>query len=166
MQKEFGIANVMAVPKLEKVVINTGVGRLTKEQKILERIAGDIEKLSGQKPVFRMAKKSIASFKIREGVPVGISVTLRGARMADFVNRFINIALPRSRDFQGIDPRNIDKFGNLNYGIKESSIFPELNYENVKDIFGLQVTFVTTAGNREQGFALFKHLGFPLRKSK
>ncbi|HVZ10959.1 MAG TPA: 50S ribosomal protein L5 [Candidatus Paceibacterota bacterium] len=166
MQKEFGIANVMAVPKLEKIVINTGVGRLTKDQKTLDRIAGDIEKLSGQKPVFRMAKKSIASFKIREGVPVGISVTLRGARMADFVNRFINIALPRSRDFQGIDPRNIDKFGNLNYGIKESSIFPELNYENVKDIFGLQVTFVTTAGNREQGAALFKHLGFPLRKSK
>lgn len=163
MQKEFGISNVMAVPKLDKVVINVGAGRLSKDQKALDRIAGDIEKLSSQKPVFRMAKKSIASFKIRQGVPVGISVTLRGRRMTDFIDRLINIALPRSRDFQGIDPKNIDKSGNLNLGIRESSIFPELNYESVKDIFSLQVTVATTARNQAQGIALMKHLKFPIR---
>ena len=163
LQKEFSIANVMATPKLLKVVINVGVGRLFKEDKILDRIAKDVAMLSGQKPTFRTAKKSIASFKIREGVPVGIAVTLRGTRMYDFADRFINIALPRSRDFRGIPESNVDTSGNLNIGLKESSIFPELNYENVKDIFGLQVTFATSATTRAQGVALFKSLGFPIK---
>lgn len=164
LQKEFKIANVMATPKLLKVVVNVGVGRLFKEDKTLERIARDVSMLTGQKPTMRLAKKSIASFKVREGVPVGIAVTLRGKRMYDFADRFINIALPRSRDFRGISESNVDASGNLNVGLKESSIFPELNYENVKEIFSLQVTFATTARTRAEGVALFKSLGFPLRK--
>ncbi len=164
MQKDFGIENVMAVPKIEKVVINTGVGKFVKEEKTIERIAKELATITGQKPVLRKAKKSIAGFKLREGVTVGISVTLRGKMMYDFLDRLISIALPRSKDFRGIDSKNFDKMGNLNFGIKESSIFPEINYENVKDIFGLEVTVVTTAKNREKGVALLKQLGFPIKK--
>lgn len=163
IQKEFSIANVMAVPKIEKVVINTGVGRIHKEDKVVDRIAEDIAKLTGQKPVLKKAKKSISGFKIREGVNVGIAVTLRGKRMYDFIDRLISISLPRSRDFRGIDPKNIDKMGNLNIGVKESSIFPEIHYENMKDIFSMQITVVTTAKNKEQGIALLKKVGFPIK---
>lgn len=164
MQKQFKLPNVMAVPRVEKVTVNVGVGRLTKDDKALERIANDIKMLAGQQPVYRNAKKSIASFKIREGVPVGISVTLRGRRMYDFIDRLTNIALPRSKDFRGIDQKNFDARGNLNLGLKESSIFPELNYENIKDIFSLQVTVTTTAKSKEEGVALLKGLGFPIQK--
>ena len=166
MQKEFRIDNVMAVPKLSKVTINVGVGRLFKDEKALARISKDIEMLSGQKPVYRNAKKSISSFKVRQGVPVGISVTIHDKRMYDFVNRLINIALPRSKDFRGIDQKNIDRAGNLNLGLRESSIFPELNYENTKDIFSLQVTVTTTAHTQAEGVALLTYLGFPIKKSK
>lgn len=164
LQKEFKIDNVMAVPRVSKVTINVGVGRLFKDDKALARIAKDIEMLSGQKPVFRNAKKSISSFKVRQGVPVGILATIRGKRMYDFINRLINIALPRSKDFRGIEIKNIDKAGNLNLGLRESSIFPELNYENMKDIFSLQVTITTTAQTQEEGIALLTHLGFPIKK--
>lgn len=163
MQKAFGIPNVMAVPKMEKVVINIGVGKMSKDEKAIERIAKDMTLISGQKTVFRKAKKSISGFKIREGVNVGISVTLRGKRMYDFVDRFISIALPRSKDFRGIDRKNFDGMGNLNVGIKESSIFPEVNYENLKDIFGLQVTVMTNAGSKEKGAQLLKLMGFPIK---
>ena len=163
LQKEFKIGNVMAVPKVQKVTINVGVGRIHKDAKAIERISKDIELLSGQKPVLKAAKKSIASFKMREGVTVGVSVTLRGKRMYDFIDRFVNIALPRSKDFRGIDSKNFDANGNLNIGLKESSIFPELNYENVKDIFSLQVTITTSAHNREQGISLLKSIGFPIK---
>jgi len=164
MQKAFNIDNVMAVPKMEKVVINTGIGRIVKDDKTIERIVGDISKICGQKPVLKKAKKSISGFKLREGTNVGISVTLRGKRMYDFLDRLISIALPRSKDFRGIDPKNFDKSGNLNFGIKESSIFPEVNYESVKDIFGLEVTVVTTAKNRERGTELLRQVGFPIKK--
>lgn len=164
MQKEFNIDNVMAVPKIEKVVINTGIGRVAKEDKVTERIAKDLAIISGQKPVFKKAKKSISGFKIRQGMNVGIIVTLRGKRMYDFVDRLISIALPRSKDFRGIDAKNFDGMGNLNLGIKESSIFPEVNYENLKDIFGLQVTVMTNAQNREKGMRLLKLMGFPIKK--
>lgn len=164
MQKDFQISNIMAVPKIEKVVINTGVGRIAKEDKTIDRIAKDLTMIVGQKPVLKKAKKSISGFKLRQGVNVGISVTLRGKRMYDFLDRLISIALPRSRDFRGIEVKNFDKMGNLNFGIKESSIFPEINYENVKDIFGLEVTVVTTAKNREQGIELLKQMGFPIKK--
>ena len=124
LQKEFGIKNVMAVPKVEKVVVNVGVGKIAKEDKVVEKIANDLAKLTGQKPVFRKAKKSIASFKVRQGVNIGLMTTLRGKRMYDFMDRLISISLPRSKDFRGIDVKNFDKNGNLNLGIKESSIFP------------------------------------------
>ena len=164
MQKSFGIENVMAVPKIEKVVINTGIGRIVKEDKTIERIAKDLTMIIGQKPVLKKAKKSISGFKLRQGVNVGISATLRGKRMYDFLDRLISIAIPRSNDFRGIETKNFDKMGNLNFGIKESSIFPEINYENVKDIFGLEVTVVTTAKNREKGVELLRQMGFPIKK--
>src|SRR3989344_7748959 len=163
LQKTFGIENVMAVPKIEKVIVNTGIGRIAKEDKTTERIEKDLTIIVGQKPVFKKAKKSISGFKLREGMNVGISVTLRGKRMYDFMDRLIAIALPRSRDFRGIEAKNFDKMGNLNLGIKESSIFPEINYENVKDVFGLEVTVVTTAKNREKGIELLKQMGLPIK---
>lgn len=163
MQKAFGIENVMAVPKIEKVVINTGVGRLAKEGKTIERMEKEIAMLAGQKPVLKKAKKSISGFKLRQGANVGISVTLRGKRMYDFLDRLISIALPRSKDFRGIDKKSFDNMGNLNLGLKESSIFLEINYENIKDIFGLEITVVTTAKNRERGVELLKQIGFPIK---
>jgi len=164
LRKEFGIANVMAIPRISKITVNVGVGRVAKDAAVLERIARDLSLLTGQKASGRLAKKSIASFKLRQGTLVGYSVTLRGVRMWDFLDRLISLALPLSRDFRGIDPKNVDRDGNLNIGIREHSIFPEVNLENVKDIFSLQVTITTTARNREQGIALLRHLGFPLKK--
>lgn len=166
LQKEFGIDNIMAVPKIQKVVINVGIGRSLGDKKLVERVVNDITLLSGQKPVMRKAKKSISSFKLREGMDNGVMVTLRGKRMYDFIDRLNNIALPRSRDFRGIDIKNVDAMGNLNIGIKEQSIFPEIHYESPKDIFSLQVTIVTTAKNRQQGVELFRKMGFPLRKEE
>jgi len=163
LRKEFGINNVMAVPRVLKVTVNTGVGRIHKDDKTLERIARDLGVLTGQKASARASKKSIASFKVRDGVTVGYAVTLRGKRMWDFLDRFISLALPLSKDFRGIEVKNVDQHGNLNYGIKEHSIFPEVTLENVKDIFSLQVTVTTTAKNRDRGIALFRGLGFPLK---
>ncbi|MDP2648151.1 MAG: 50S ribosomal protein L5 [Candidatus Yanofskybacteria bacterium] len=165
LQKQFGLKNVMAVPKVQKVTVNTGIGRMLKDDKAIEKAERDLALLTGQKPVFRKAKKSIASFKVREGVPVGISVTIRGKRMYDFLDRLISIALPMSKDFRGIDIKNIDTHGNLNLGIKEHSIFPEVTYDTLKDIFGLQVTVTTNAKNREQGIELFRLMGFPIKKA-
>src|SRR3989339_406779 len=164
LQAEFKIKNTMAVPKIEKVIINTGIGRLLKDSKAIEKVERDLSVLSGQKPVYRKAKKSISGFKIREGMDIGLSVTLRGKRMYDFIDRLISIALPRSKDFRGIDTKNVDLMGNLNLGVKEHSIFPEINYESLKDIFGLQITVVTTAKNREKGIGLLRKMGFPIKK--
>jgi len=163
LQKEFGIKNIMAVPRMEKAVVNVGIGKITKDDKTVDKIAKDLAKITGQKPVFRKSKKSIASFKVREGTNIGLMVTLRGKRMYDFIDRLISIALPRSKDFRGIDTKNFDKSGNLNLGIKESSIFPEITYETLKDIFGLEATVVTNAGDRQKGMALLRHLGFPIK---
>ncbi len=164
LRKEFGIANVMAVPKVSKITVNVGVGKVSKNAGAAEKIERDLTMLTGQKPSARKAKKSIASFKLREGVVVGYTVTLRGTRMWDFLDRFMSLALPLSRDFRGIDPKNFDRDGNLNVGIREHSIFPEVNLENVKDIFSLQVTITTTAKDRPQGISLLRGLGFPLKK--
>src|SRR3989344_4397458 len=163
MQKKFGIDNIMAVPKIQKVVINVGIGKMTKDDKFIEKAQRDLALLSGQKPVFRKAKKSISGFKSREGTNIGMVVTLRGKRMYDFIDRLIHVALPRSKDFRGLDIKNFDSNGNLNLGIKEHNIFPEVTYESLKDIFGLEVTVVTSARNREKGIALLKLMGFPLR---
>jgi len=164
MQKEFGLNNIMSVPKINKVIINIGTGRILKDGKAIERVEKDLTLLSGQKPIVRKAKKSIAGFKTREGMEIGYSVTLRGKRMYDFLDRLISVALPRSKDFRGIDPKNVDQGGSLNLGIKEHSIFPEIQYENVKEIFGLQITVVTTARNREKGLRLLKLIGFPIKQ--
>lgn len=164
LRKDFTIANVMAIPRVMKVTVNTGVGRIHRDDKALEKVAHELSTLTGQKASVRSAKKSIASFKLREGSTVGYAVTLRGKRMWDFLDRFISLALPLSKDFRGIDVKNVDQHGNLNVGIKEHSIFPEVNLENVKDIFSLQVTVTTTAKNRDQGIALFRGLGMPLKK--
>ncbi len=166
LQKQFDIKNVMAVPKVVKVVINVGIGKMVKDDKFIAKAQKDLAALSGQKPVFRKAKKSISGFKSREGTNIAMMVTLRGKRMYDFMDRLIHVSLPRSKDFRGIDVKNVDSNGSLNMGLKEHSIFPEVTYETLKDIFGLEVTVVTNAKNRERGIELFKLMGFPLKKNK
>lgn len=166
MRKEFDYKNVMAVPKIEKVVINVGFGKkaVIKDNKSIEKIEQDLIKLSGQKPSIRAAKKSISGFKLREGLNIGAMITLRGRRMYDFVDRLISIALPRSRDFHGLNPKSFDKSGNFSMGIKEHNIFPEISYESLKDIFSLQVTVTTTAKSKKEGEALLRLIGFPIKK--
>jgi len=163
MKEEFGYSNDLAVPKIEKVVVNTGIGRAVRDEKLREEIVHHLALITGQKPAFRPARKSIAGFKIREGMIVGLKVTLRGKRMYDFLERLIKIALPRSRDFRGIPEKCIDKNGNLNVGIKEQIIFPEISAESAKNIFGLEINVVTTAKTHQEGVALFKYLGFPIK---
>ncbi|MEK7616263.1 MAG: 50S ribosomal protein L5 [Patescibacteria group bacterium] len=160
-RKEYG--HTMKAPRITKVVLNVGVGKIAKDAKALEKIEQDLAKITGQKPALRAAKKSIAGFKVREGTPSGYMVTLRGSRMYDFIDRLISVALPRSRDFQGIPESSFDAAGNLNIGIKEHNIFPEVSYESLKDIFGLEVTIVINAGSRKEGVVLLRFLGFPIR---
>lgn len=169
MMEEFGYKNKMAVPKIEKVIINTGFGRFVsgqggeEQKKFQTAILEDLILISGQKPILNKAKESISSFKIREGLPIGASVTLRGKRMFDFLERLIHITLPRSRDFQGIDQKSFDKQGNLTIGLKEQIAFPEILPEKAKNIFGLEMTVVTNAKTREKGIELFKSMGFPIK---
>lgn len=166
MKKEYHIGNDFGVPKITKVVINVGIGRLSAGSKnskeLIKKISDILAIITGQKVSVRPAKKSIASFKTREGMPVGLKVTLRGKRMEDFIYKFVSIVLPRVRDFWGIPLKNIDEAGNLNYGIKECNIFPET--ENIQNMppFGLEVTFVTNTKNREQSIKLYQLLDFPL----
>ncbi len=164
MQAKFGYKNVMAVPRIEKVVVNCGVGRF-REEKEREEIQKFLALITGQKPAPREARKAIASFKTRQGLVVGYQVTLRGKRMWDFLSRLINIALPRTRDFQGIPEKSFDPKGNLTIGIKEHIVFPEIIGEDYRFLFGLEVTVVTTAKKREEGIELLKLLGFPIRES-
>lgn len=169
MMKKFGYQNKMAVPKIKKVVVNTSFGRLltgqtSEEQKIITKaILNDLSLICGQYPVLTKAKKSISGFKVRKGQPVGAMVTLRRKKMFDFLERLIHITLPRSRDFQGISTSSFDKKGNLTIGIKEHLIFPEISPEKAKNIFGLEVTIVTTAKRREEAIELLKLLGFPIK---
>jgi large subunit ribosomal protein L5 len=161
--KAHGHTSPLAVPRLLKIVINTGVGRLRddKEREVVEKY---ISMIAGQKAQGRPAKKSIASFKSREGMIIGYSVTLRGQRMYDFLSRLIDVALPRSRDFRGIEEKSVDQFGNLSIGIREHIAFPEIIGEDVKQIFGLEVTLVTSAKNRDEAIELYRELGIPLKK--
>jgi len=163
MKEKFGYRNDLAVPKIEKVVINTGIGKFRQDQKAVEEIERALSLISGQKPVFTLAKKSISSFKIRKGMKVGFKVTLRGQRMYDFLERLIYLALPRSRDFRGIDQKSIDEKGNLTIGIKEHIIFPEISHEEVKTIFGLEISVITNAKRREEGLELLRLIGFPIK---
>ena len=163
LQAEFGYKNRMAVPRMLKTVVNVGVGRLH-DEKEKEEVVTYLTLITGQKPVPRQAKQAIAAFKTREGMIIGYQVTLRGSRMYDFISRLINIALPRSRDFQGLDGRSFDEKGNLTIGIKENIIFPEMIGEDYRFLFGLEATMVTTAQTREEGIALLKLMGFPVKK--
>jgi len=166
LQKELKLSNVMLVPRVEKVVINTGTGRFDKNKEALAEIEKALRDITGQQPVKTQARQSIAGFKVREGQNVGMKVTLHGTRMWDFLNRLVSTALPRVRDFHGIETRIIDKSGNLNIGIKEHVIFPEIVAEQVKNPFGFQVTVVSTADNAQDAQKLFKVLGFPLQKEE
>ena len=163
MMAKFGYKNVMAVPKIEKATVNAGAGRISAEPKFKDRIERDLALITGQKPSWRLAKKSISGFKVREGATVGFASTLRGRPMFDFLDRLISVALPRSRDFRGLDPKSFDEKGSLNIGIKEQIIFPEIAYESSKDIFSFQVNVTTTAKTKEEGIELLKLIGFPIK---
>lgn len=164
LREKFGYKNIMAVPKIEKAIVNIGLSRALKDPKLLERIQNDIAVVTGQKPAVRKAKKSISGFKVRQGMDVGMLVTLRGKRMYDFLEKLVNIALPRTRDFRGIEEKKVDSFGNLNLGIKEQNVFPEIEFESTKDLFSFQITVTTTAKEHEKGVALFKLMGFPIKQ--
>jgi large subunit ribosomal protein L5 len=162
LKGEFGYTNVMAAPRLLKIVVSSGVGKARDKNRnklVSERLA----RITGQKPSERLAKQSIASFKLREGEIVGYQVTLRGARMQDFLDKLVNIALPRTRDFRGLNASSIDAMGNYTIGIKENSIFPETSEEDLKDVFGLSITLVTTAKDKKEAEAFYRHLGLPLK---
>jgi large subunit ribosomal protein L5 len=165
LQKEFGYKNVMAVPKIEKVVVNMGLGEATANAKIIETGADELARITGQKPVTRRSKKSIAQFKVRKGQPVGTMVTLRGERMWEFLDRLVSIALPRVRDFKGVSPKGFDGRGNYNMGLKEQVIFPEIEYDKVDKVRGMDITMVTTARTDEEAKALLTHLGVPFREA-
>ena len=163
LKEELGYKNNLAVPRITKVVVNSGFNSVTGGDKIQENLAHDLSLMTGQKPMPCQVKKPEAGFKTRKGMVNGLKVTLRGQRMYDFLDRFVHIVLPRSRDFRGLPESTIDQSGNLNIGIKEHIIFPEISAEHVKKIFGFQVTVVSTAKNRKEGKALFKLLGFPIK---
>ena len=163
LQKELGIKNILALPNLQKVVVNVGLGRAVKDEKFLEVALRDLGLITGQKPKITLAKKSIANFKTREGAPIGAMVTLRGKRMYDFISRLINIALPRTRDFRGISAKSLDKNNNLTIGIKEHIVFPEVSGEEIKNIFGFEISLVIKAKNKDEAMALYKAMGFPIK---
>lgn len=164
MTKKFGYKNVMEVPKLDKVVINMGVGEAKENAKLLESAMADLEKISGQKAVITKAKNSVANFKIREGMAIGCKVTLRGERMYEFVDRLINLALPRVRDFRGVNPNAFDGRGNYALGIKEQLIFPEIEYDKIDKVRGMDVIFVTTAKTDEEARELLAQFNMPFKK--
>ncbi|EKD76577.1 MAG: 50S ribosomal protein L5 [uncultured bacterium] len=164
LKEDFGIKNVQAVPKLLKVTLNVGVGKAMGDKKIIDNAVNTLTRITGQKPVLTKAKKSISNFKLREGTVVGVMVTLRRRRMYDFLDKMINITLPRVRDFQGIKPSSVDAEGNMNVGFKEHIMFPEINTDGIEHIHGLEVAITTTAHDRKQGFRLFELLGIPFKK--
>lgn len=163
LQKKFNYTNVMQTPKLNKVVINVGLGEAVQNPKAIDSAVEDIMTIAGQKPVVTRAKKSIAAFKLRAGMPIGVKVTLRGKRMYEFVDRLLNVALPRVRDFQGVSAKAFDGRGNYTLGIKEQLIFPEINYDKVDKIRGMDIVFVTTANTDEEAKELLKGFGMPFR---
>ena len=164
LQKELDIKNIMAVPRLKKVVINMGVGEAANDKKYLESALQNLTEISGQKPITTKARQSVASFKIREGWPLGCKVTLRGSKMYDFIERLIMIAIPRERDFRGLNPKSFDGQGNYSFGIKEQIIFPEINYDNIDNIRGMDICINTTANTKDDALALLKVLDFPFKQ--
>lgn len=164
LKEKFGYKNAMQVPKIEKVVINVGYGRHTKDKNYIDNVENTLVKITGQKPVHNLAKKSISNFKIRDGQDIGMSVTLRGKAMYEFLYRFINIVLPRVRDFRGLNPKAFDRNGNYSVGIKENIAFPEVNVETSDKIHGLQIVIQTSATKDEEAKALLDEIGFPFKK--
>ena len=162
LMKKFSYKSVMQIPKLNKVVINVGCGEARENAKVLDAVVSDLEKITGQHPIICRAKKSVANFKLREGMPIGVKVTLRGDRMYEFVDRFFNVALPRVRDFRGINPNAFDGRGNYSCGIKEQIIFPEIEYDKIDAVRGMDVCFVTTAKTDEECKELLTLMGAPL----
>jgi large subunit ribosomal protein L5 len=163
IQGDLGLSNVMQVPRPEKIVVNMGVGEASKDAKLLDGAVKDLTTITGQKPTMRRARKSIATFKIREGMPVGACVTMRGDRMWDFLDRLMSVVLPRIRDFRGLSPKSFDGRGNYTFGVTEQLVFPEIDYDDIDQPRGMDITIVTTAKSDEEGRALLKALGFPFR---
>ena len=164
LKEEFGYKNFHEIPKVEKVVVNVGLGEATVNPKLLERATEELALITGQKPITRRAKKSVSNFKLREGQPIGCSVTLRGERQWEFMDRLFSVALPRVRDFSGVSPKAFDGRGNYTLGLREQTIFPEVDYDKVEKMTGMNVTFVTTAKTDAEAKALLKHLGVPFRQ--
>jgi large subunit ribosomal protein L5 len=163
LMQEFRYRSVMQVPRLEKIVLNIGLGEAIQNPKALDAATADLAAIAGQKPVITRARKSIAAFKVRQGMPIGVMVTLRGPRMWSFLDRLMNLVLPRLRDFRGVSRRSFDGRGNYSIGLREQIVFPEVDYDKIDKIRGLEVVIVTTAPNDEQGYALLKRLGMPFR---
>ncbi|NLW17349.1 MAG: 50S ribosomal protein L5 [Firmicutes bacterium] len=164
MQQKFGYKNVMQIPRLEKVVINMGVGRATQNANLLDAAANDLALIAGQKPVITRARKSVSNFKVREGMAIGAKVTLRGDRMYEFLDKLMNINLPRVRDFRGVSPKSFDGRGNYTLGLREQLVFPEIDYDKIEQIQGMDISIVTTAKTDEEAKALLEFLGMPFRQ--
>ena len=164
LQKDLDIGNPMQVPRIVKITVNMGVGEAVADKKVMDAAVGDLSKISGQKPLVTRSRKAIASFKIRAGLPIGCMVTLRGERMYEFLDRLINIAMPRIRDFRGVSPRSFDGRGNYSLGVKEQIIFPEIQYDQIDQVRGMDITITTTARDNRQGRALLEAFNFPFRK--
>lgn len=164
LMKKFSYKSVMQIPKLDKIVVNVGAGEAKDNAKAIDAISGDLMKITGQKPVVCKAKKSVANFKLREGMPIGVKVTLRGDRMYEFLDRLFNVALPRVRDFRGINPNSFDGRGNYNMGIREQLIFPEIDYDKIDKVRGMDICFVTTAKTDEEARELLSLMGAPFTK--
>lgn len=163
LKKELAETNLLALPRLTKIVVNTGIGK-NRDKKRVELVADRLAKITGQKAAERGAKKSVASFKVRQGDVIGLSVSLRGPRMWGFLDKLLNVTIPRIRDFRGFDPKAIDEMGNLSIGIKEHTIFPETADEELKDVFGMTITLATTAKNKKEALVYFQAMGFPFKK--
>jgi large subunit ribosomal protein L5 len=164
LQRDLGIANPMEVPRITKITVNMGVGEAVADKKVMDAAVADLTKITGQKPLVTKSRKAIASFKIRAGLAIGCKVTLRGARMYEFLDRLINIAMPRIRDFRGVSPRSFDGRGNYSLGVKEQIIFPEIQYDQIDQVRGMDITITTTARDNRQGRALLEAFNFPFRK--
>jgi large subunit ribosomal protein L5 len=164
LQRELGLRNIMEVPRLEKIVLNSGVGLATQQPSLLDGAVADLSVITGQKPLVTRAKKSIAGFKLRAGNPIGAKVTLRGARMWEFYDRLVSLAIPRIRDFRGMEPSSFDGRGNYTFGVTEQLIFPEIDYDSIDTVRGMDITIVTTANSDDEGRALLSALGFPFRR--
>ena len=164
IQQKLGLANRMEVPRITKITLNMGVGEAVADKKVMENARADMEKIAGQRPLTTLARKSVAGFKIRDGMPVGCKVTLRRERMYEFLDRLVNIAIPRIRDFRGLNPKSFDRNGNYSMGVSEQIIFPEINYDEIDALRGMDITITTTARNAEEGRALLEAFNFPFKQ--